>query len=138
MISWAKQEWESGKNLVTEMFSLDKRSLALFRVLIGVIILLDLYVRSLHLEDFYTDNGVLPGPIAMYFLRKTSGIGDWSIFFISGNYSFVALLFILNAIIAFALLIGYQTKASTLLFFSIFFFFFRFFARKFMTNFTKF
>ncbi|MFT4730328.1 MAG: hypothetical protein ACI9UN_004852 [Granulosicoccus sp.] len=46
--------------LITRIFSLDFRSIALFRVLLGAFLLCDLLLRSVDLSDFYTDAGVLP------------------------------------------------------------------------------
>ena len=43
-----------------ERFGLDLRALALFRILLGVILLVDLAARVGDIGVFYTDSGVLP------------------------------------------------------------------------------
>lgn len=93
------------------MFSLDLRSLALFRVGLGIIILLDLFVRSCHLSEFYTNDGVLPIPAAL-FIQNSS---YWSIYMMNGSYYFVLFLFVCSAIFAFFMLIGWKTKLFTIL-----------------------
>jgi len=91
------------------MFGLDVRSLAAFRIGVGMILLLDLYVRSLHLEDFYTDNGVLPVHAAIKF-QQEAGWTFWSLHYLSGSYFFAVILFILQGVCAFCFMIGWNTK----------------------------
>lgn len=43
-----------------QLFRIDYRSLALFRVLLGVLLLIDLIIRFQHLQVFYANSGVLP------------------------------------------------------------------------------
>ena len=50
---------ESNATFLQRIFGLDTRSLAIFRIVVGVLILIDLYDRSLYLTDFYTDDGFL-------------------------------------------------------------------------------
>lgn len=90
------------------VFGIDPRSMALFRVLLGGLILVDLLWRSQHLRLFYTDDGVLPrrawGEIthrSYLSLHAASGELWWQI-----------LLFTLAAIAAFSLAIGYRTRLS--------------------------
>ena len=44
---------------IRRVFSLDLRSIALFRILLALLLLTDLLLRSLQLQSFYTDEGVL-------------------------------------------------------------------------------
>jgi len=87
-------------------FSLDLRSIALFRVLLALLILWDLALRSQHLTAFYTDNGVLPREA---WLQLTSA-WHWSLHASSGHLWWQLTLFILAALFAFGLLIGYRTR----------------------------
>ena len=50
---------KSNATFLQRIFGLDTRSLAIFRIVVGVLILIDLYDRSLYLTDFYTDDGFL-------------------------------------------------------------------------------
>jgi hypothetical protein len=94
------------------VFGLDLRSLGAFRIGIGIILLLDLYIRSLHLDDFYTDNGVLPIHASIKF-QAESGWRFWSLYYINGSYAFALFLFLLSAFCAVAFLIGWKTKLFT-------------------------
>ena len=48
------------RHLVATYFSFDPRSLALFRILFGLVMLFDLYLRYLGVDFWYTDDGILP------------------------------------------------------------------------------
>lgn len=87
-------------------FSLDLRSIALFRVLLALVILWDLALRSQHLAAFYTDSGVLPRE---FWLQLTNP-WHWSIHAASGQLWWQLLLFALASLFAFGLLIGYRTR----------------------------
>ena len=50
---------------IREIFSLDARSLALFRVVLGLELLYDLAIRAHSLKAFYTDSGLMPRSVLM-------------------------------------------------------------------------
>ncbi len=95
-----------------EIFSIDLHSLALFRIGLGLIIIIDLILRSRDLKAFYTDDGVLPRSLTI-----DSFINQYqlSIHFISGTTFIQSILFLTAVVFAFMLLIGYKTFISTLL-----------------------
>ena len=111
MVSVGRSALEEIQTRLTKMLGLDYRSLSLMRVGLGVIILLDLWVRSMHLMDFYTEDGVLPLPAAFKFQEGRDYI--WSIYYMSDNIFFTRLLFVVSAIFAFFLLIGWHTTLFT-------------------------
>ena len=93
------------------VFSIDLRSLALFRVMLSSVILLDLFLRSADLAVFYTDSGVLPR-------RDLIAIGNrwhWSLHAANGELWWQALLFAIAALAALAMLVGYRTKIASAL-----------------------
>ena len=94
-----------------EVFAVDVRSLALFRVALGALLLADLAARSFDLQAHYTDFGVLPRWVL---LRHQS---DWyfSLHMISGAWLVQAGLFLLAGAAAVALMIGWRTRQATLL-----------------------
>ena len=53
-------------------FSIDLRTIALFRVLIGAIIIADLLLRSRDFTAFFTDAGVMPRPSRASVNRRLS------------------------------------------------------------------
>lgn len=82
------------------------------RIGVGIILLVDLFIRSLSIKAFFTDEGVLPISILKEY--------NWSpVYFsfhaISGELWWQILLFILNAICVILLIIGYRTRVFTFL-----------------------
>jgi hypothetical protein len=89
-------------------FDLDLRSLSLMRILIGIMIIVDCLYRMQSLVPHYTDVGIVPrSAISNY------NFGWYiSLYNITGNSFFVLVLFIINIIFAFLLIIGYRSKSS--------------------------
>lgn len=93
---------------IKEKFSLDLRSLALFRVAAGATILIDLALRTSEINAFYTDGGVIP---RFYFHDLFHNINPY---FLAGSQEFVIFLFIIQAIFAILLIVGYKTRLVTI------------------------
>lgn len=93
------------------VFGCDLRSLALLRMALASMIIVDLISRARDLKAHYSDAGILP---RVDFLEMARG---WrpSIHLISGSVTLQSLLFILAGIFAFALLVGYRTRLMTFL-----------------------
>ncbi len=93
-------------------FSLDYRSLAVFRIGLAGILFIDLLRRLGDLSAFYTDGGLLSRAdvVDLFFIP-----GGWSLHLISGDASIQLLLFILQLLAALFLLIGYHTRWVTFL-----------------------
>lgn len=98
-----------------QYFSIDLRSLAVFRIGLACVILLDLYLRSLDLSLFYTDDGVMPRSLLF---KAFPDPWRFSIYLLSGTTTFTVILFVLQAFLALLLLIGWRTR--WVLFFSWF------------------
>ncbi len=96
-----------------EVFSLELRALAIFRVALSLVLLYDLLDRSQSFIAHYTDQGVLPAERA----AATFGRGIYaSIFFhLSDSVFAVACLFGIAALCAGLLLVGYRTRLATAL-----------------------
>lgn len=90
----------------------DIRALALMRIAVAFVILLDLSIRLSDLEAFYANTGV--APLSMIFQYKWN---DYYLSFhtISGLWQVQLLLFIIAALCALLLLIGYRTRLFTFL-----------------------
>ncbi len=94
-----------------KVFTLDTRALALMRIGVGFVLLLDLGIRATDLEAHYANMGVLP----LYVLFQNI----WDPYFISvhtisGLWQVQAVLFVIAAIFAFLLLVGYHTRFVTI------------------------
>jgi hypothetical protein len=91
---------------VLDVFGLDVRSLALFRVGLGFMVLWDLHERLPDLTAHYSDAGAFPRSLVPNVSRFT--IHAWS-----GSAYFEGALFLLTALFALALFVGYRTRLVT-------------------------
>lgn len=93
-----------------EMFGLDLRSLALFRIGLALVVLTDLIIRAGDINAFYSDNGILPRTE----LFKLLNPWHWSLNLINGQPLFQTFIFGVGIFIVLLLLIGYQTRFATI------------------------
>ena len=91
--------------------AIDTRSLAAFRISVGLLIVADVLLRSRNFTFFYTEEGVVPQAVA----QELSADGAVSIFYYTTDSSVIALLFLLHALIAVQLIVGYKTRLATVL-----------------------
>ncbi len=98
-----------GASLFARFFSIDVRALAAFRIGLALLILVDLSFRSLYLEAHYSDAGILPRGV----LNQYAGGMVGSIYMLHGSTWFAGLLFVVTAILAVMLLVGYETRLAT-------------------------
>jgi hypothetical protein len=94
-----------------DVFSLDLRSLALLRIGVGCVIILDLILRTRDLKAHYTDAGAIPRAL-VYLLNPPA---TWSFHLANGNAIFELILFLIAGILALLLIVGYRTKLVTFL-----------------------
>lgn len=90
-------------------FAIDLRALVAFRIGVGVLILVDLFNRFRFLTVHYTDEGILPRAEVI----AAQGRFDYSFHMLSGEGWVVALLFLVNALLALLLLVGFRTRLVT-------------------------
>ena len=91
-------------------FVVDLRALALMRMALAAVVLVDLAIRSTDLEAHYTNLGVLP--LAALFDHLWTPY-QFSLHTASGLWQGQAVLFIAAAVAAGALLAGYHTRLAT-------------------------
>src|SRR3989344_1633519 len=96
-----------------ELFQIDLRSLAFFRMGLALVILADLAVRASDLRMHYCDEGVLPRVDLIS--RIFPGSPFWSIHLSNGPAVGQGILFALQAIFAVGLLVGYRTRTMAFL-----------------------
>jgi len=105
-----RQTWLTLK--VRELWGIDPRSLAFFRIGLGVMLISDLVKRSMSFREHYTSEGIFP-------LEAAKGLEPDSILFqiylISDSFHFQAFLFLIAAVLAVLLILGYRTRLVTLL-----------------------
>lgn len=97
------------------VFGIDPRSLAVFRMGVAGILLLDLWYRSREIGAFFTDQGILPRYVLMSLNEFGSQSGYqhvWSLHMYSGQYWAQLLLILVAAFFCVWLLIGYRTRLA--------------------------
>lgn len=82
------------------------------RIGVAITLLIDLFIRSLSIKAFYTDEGILPVEVLTKFSFNPY---YFSFHILSGNLWWQVTLFLLNSICAVLLLIGYRTRIMTFL-----------------------
>lgn len=100
------------------VFGLDLRSLAVFRMAIGLVILADLAWRSQTLREMYSAQGFFTRQLSFDYHQHIYGDAWtsvlWSIHWLSDKFEFQATLFIIAACFAFLLTIGKWTRVATI------------------------
>ncbi|MGH2532481.1 MAG: HTTM domain-containing protein [Thermomicrobiales bacterium] len=106
---WDARWWERGR--IAEVFGADLRSLALLRIVLAIIVLIDVGGRVSNLRVHYSDEGVLPRELVI------DGINEWrwSLALANGSVEFQALIFGVTALAALAMLVGYRTRLMTII-----------------------
>lgn len=91
---------------VRKCFTIDTRSLALFRIVTGVLIVADILSRARNFTFYYTDDGVVTQEVAELYTRSDAV----SVFFYTSDPTIIAALFLLHALVAIVLIAGYKTR----------------------------
>jgi hypothetical protein len=101
-------------SILAQLFGADLRSLALLRVAIALVVLIDITARATDLRAHYTDAGVLQ---RSDLLEVFSFLHAWPpcIHLMGGSVWSQVLFFALHAAFAIALLVGYRTRLATCL-----------------------
>ena len=99
------------RRLFRPLCTVDLRSLAAFRMALGLLVLLDVVLRSFDLRAFYTDYGALP---RVELLEKFRDDYQFSLLVSSGAAWFQAALFLLTAAAALSLALGYRTRVAAI------------------------
>ena len=94
------------------VLGVDVRSLALFRILLGGVIVYDLGIRFSSLNAHYTDNGILTRAVLREISENPLII---SVNMLGGSEIWQALIFVSAACFAVLVILGYRTRLSTIL-----------------------
>ncbi|GGG31619.1 HTTM domain-containing protein [Pontibacter amylolyticus] len=94
-----------------KVFTVDLRALAIMRIWVAGIILTDLAIRATDLEAHYSNMGVLPLHVLHQFGWNPY---HFSFHTLSGLWQVQALLFLVAAVFAVCLLLGYKTRTATI------------------------
>jgi hypothetical protein len=99
------------RDSISGLFSLDLRSLGLFRIGLGAILLIDAVRRWFLAEAFYSDSGVFPRSLNLEMLQRNY----WSLHLATGTVWGEGILFGASILSALALLVGFRTRLATAL-----------------------
>lgn len=93
-----------------KLLTLDLRSLALTRFLLGGLCFVDIANRIPQIDTFYSDAGIIP---RWLLIQEFEWPWAMSLFNLNGSYSFVLIVSIIGMLAALALCLGLRTKLST-------------------------
>lgn len=93
-----------------ELISIDVRTLAVLRMGMASLILVDLLDRGRHIAEFYTDDGFMPREIVPRIDELAL-----SYHMLGGSFEFQLALFATAAVFAAMLLVGYRTRAASVM-----------------------
>lgn len=96
------------RSKLAEVFGIDPRSLALFRIGAALLLLYDQLLRLGDLHVFYTDDSISPRHAV-----DADPLLNWSVHSLAGSAPFEALLFGIAICFSVALLVGFHTRAAT-------------------------
>ena len=94
-------------SFLKKTFSFDNRSMALYRVLLGLIVIADVIYRWPNIVNFYTDIGLVPRSI---FISEMSMPWSLSFHLANGSELFITILFSLHLLMGFMLLVGFKSR----------------------------
>src|SRR5262249_22733036 len=77
----------------------------------GALILVDLVIRATDLNSMYTDEGMFS---RIEICRRVASIWNWSFHFGSGSWGYQAMLFGIAAVLAIALVLGFETRLAAI------------------------
>lgn len=93
------------------VFGLDTRSLAVTRILLGLMVLLDVRMRLSDYDVFLTEGGALPREALMKYLQRREHI---SLYMASGADWWAYVCLAIEAAAALAFLVGYRTRIANI------------------------
>lgn len=103
--------------MLQRIFSLDLRSLAIFRIALGLLIIGDLLYRWSTLTEMLTGEGFYDGQLSREYYRTELGENwfqyVWSLYWISDSPEFAMALFAVAAVAAVLLVVGKWTRLAT-------------------------
>jgi hypothetical protein len=102
-------------NVLARMFSLDLRSIALFRIGIAVALLCDVVTRAIDVRAFLTDDGMFPRALWFRIAQPGGSMQDlWSFHVATGSVAGALALLAISGALALALLLGWRARTAAI------------------------
>ena len=106
-----KPRWPQGlRDKLFDLFGADLRSLALFRIMLGLSLILDWFVRAYDITAFYTDSGFLPRHALLIHYPQYL-----SLHLLGGTLLVQWILFAIALLAAVALTVGYRSTLAAII-----------------------
>jgi len=102
-------------NRLKQLLGIDLRTLAVFRIALGAMLIVDLVTRAADLRAHYTDFGILPRDFWLSPQAGTLTGWEFSFHLASGTAWFQVLLFIIAGLFAFMLVVGYCSRLASVM-----------------------
>ena len=99
------------KRYLLDRLRIDTRSLAVFRIGLGSLIVADMLLRARNFGLYYTDSGIVPADLAA---RHTADHAI-SVYYLTSDTTVIAALFVIQALVGLSLAVGYRSRAATVL-----------------------
>ncbi|WP_096391278.1 HTTM domain-containing protein [Halopenitus persicus] len=103
------------RRLAGDRAAIDRRALSAFRIGLGVVILVDLLLRSRHLRALYTESGVLTTDALASAYPPLAGVSVHAVADSVAGPAGVAVLFVLAGVAAVALAVGYHSRIAAVI-----------------------
>jgi hypothetical protein len=106
----AAERWAGLRSFLLERyFTLDRRSLGLFRIVFGVLLLSDLCYRARGIQYWYVNDGLMPNHVVLW-AKPTGPL--LSLFFTLSSYQEAVIGFLICGLVFVSYTLGYRTKLS--------------------------
>lgn len=92
---------------IIKTYGFDYRSLALYRFLMGIIVMADVVYRIPDLVNFYTDQGLVPRST---FMSEMGMPWSLSFHFANGSVGFASVMFAIHFLFGLMLMVGYKSR----------------------------
>ncbi len=94
------------RQYLVDSVRIDSRTLAVFRMILGALMVVDILLRSRNFWFMYAESGAVPQSLAEQYTPETAV----SVYYFTTDPTVIALLFVLTALVGIQLLIGYKTR----------------------------
>lgn len=119
MVEMTRTPATGWRNWFSRVFGMDLRSLAVFRICLAVVVLFDAITRFPDAEAFYSDGGLFDRAASHDFVERyytaAAKVGTWSLNWLNGEVWWAQSLFVVEAVAACCLLLGFGTRLATIL-----------------------
>lgn len=109
LLNYSQEAVSLIRRMFVRTFGIDARSLAIFRISLALLIIVDLMLRAPDIQVFYTDAGVLPT-----YLTVTDR-WRFSLHALNGDLWWQIALFTVQTLAALGLLLGYRTRIAAVI-----------------------